>query len=94
MQDYLAAMGAKISGAGSDTLTIEGFAASGRAVCRIIICRFHFQPRFFRHQRFDEIAVCKDVKILRLFDIPFKFALHVIKSFLCRTLIESDLLRR
>ncbi len=36
LQDYLAAMGAKISGAGSDTLTIEGFAASGRAVCRII----------------------------------------------------------
>lgn len=36
LQDYLAAMGAKISGAGSDTVTIEGFAASGRAVCRII----------------------------------------------------------
>lgn len=36
LQDYLAAMGAKISGAGSDTLTIEGFAASGRAVSRII----------------------------------------------------------
>lgn len=36
LQDYLAAMGAKMSGAGSDTLTIEGFAASGRAVCRII----------------------------------------------------------
>ena len=36
LQDYLAAMGAKISGAGSDTLTIEGFAASGRAVGRII----------------------------------------------------------
>ncbi len=36
LQDYLAAMGAKISGAGSDTVTIEGGAASGRAVCRII----------------------------------------------------------
>lgn len=36
LQDYLATMGAKISGAGSDTVTIEGFAASGRAVCRII----------------------------------------------------------
>ena len=36
LQDYLAAMGAKISGAGSETVTIEGFAASGRAVCRII----------------------------------------------------------
>ena len=36
LQDYLAAMGAKISGAGSDTVSIEGFAASGRAVCRII----------------------------------------------------------
>lgn len=36
LQDYLAAMGAKISGAGSDTVTIEDFAASGRAVCRII----------------------------------------------------------
>ena len=36
LQDYLAAMGAKISGAGSDTVTIEGFAASGRAACRII----------------------------------------------------------
>ena len=36
LQDYLTAMGAKISGAGSDTVTIEGFAASGRAVCRII----------------------------------------------------------
>lgn len=36
LQDYLAAMGAKISGAGSDTVTIEGFAASGSAVCRII----------------------------------------------------------
>lgn len=36
LQDYLAAMGAKMSGAGSDTVTIEGFAASGRAVCRII----------------------------------------------------------
>ena len=36
LQDYLAVMGAKISGAGSDTVTIEGFAASGRAVCRII----------------------------------------------------------
>ena len=36
LQDYLAAMGAKISGAGSDTVTIEGFAASGRAICRII----------------------------------------------------------
>ena len=36
LQDYLAAMGAKISGAGSDTVTIEGFAASGRAVCRMI----------------------------------------------------------
>lgn len=36
LQDYLAAMGAKISGAGSDTVTIEGFATSGRAVCRII----------------------------------------------------------
>lgn len=36
LQDYLAAMGAKISGAGSDTVTIEGFAANGRAVCRII----------------------------------------------------------
>ena len=36
LQDYLAAMGAKISGAGSDTVTIEGFAASGRVVCRII----------------------------------------------------------
>ena len=36
LQDYLAAMGAKISGAGSDTVTIEGFAASGRTVCRII----------------------------------------------------------
>ena len=36
LPDYLAAMGAKISGAGSDTVTIEGFAASGRAVCRII----------------------------------------------------------
>ena len=36
LQDYLTAMGAKISGAGSDTVTIEGFAASGRAICRII----------------------------------------------------------
>lgn len=36
LQDYLRAMGADITGAGSDTVTISGFAATGRAVCRII----------------------------------------------------------
>lgn len=36
LQDYLRAMGADITGAGSDTVTIFGFAATGRAVCRII----------------------------------------------------------
>ena len=36
LQDFLRAMGADITGAGSDTVTISGFAATGRAVCRII----------------------------------------------------------
>ena len=36
LQDYLRAMGADITGAGSNTVTISGFAATGRAVCRII----------------------------------------------------------
>lgn len=36
LQDYLRAMGADITGAGSDTVTISGFDATGRAVCRII----------------------------------------------------------
>lgn len=36
LQDYLRAMGADITGAGSDTVTISGFAATGRAMCRII----------------------------------------------------------
>ena len=36
LQDYLRAMGADITGAGSDTVTISGFAATGRTVCRII----------------------------------------------------------
>ena len=36
LQDYLRAMGADITGAGSDTVMISGFAATGRAVCRII----------------------------------------------------------
>lgn len=36
LQDYLRAMGVDITGAGSDTVTISGFAATGRAVCRII----------------------------------------------------------
>ena len=36
LQDYLRAMGADITGAGSGTVTISGFAATGCAVCRII----------------------------------------------------------
>lgn len=36
LQEYLRAMGADMSGAGTDTVIIEGFTASKRAVCRII----------------------------------------------------------
>lgn len=36
LQDYLRALGADITGAGSDTVIIAGFAATGHAVCRII----------------------------------------------------------
>lgn len=36
LQEHLRAMGANIYGAGSDTVTIDGFEAKKRAVCRII----------------------------------------------------------
>ena len=36
LQDYLRSMGADITGAGGDTVTIAGFSATGHAVCRII----------------------------------------------------------
>lgn len=36
LQDYLRALGADIHGAGTDTVTIEGFRPKARAVCRII----------------------------------------------------------
>lgn len=36
LQDYLRALGADIHGAGTDTVTIEGFRPKARAVCRIM----------------------------------------------------------
>ena len=36
LQDYLRAMGADISGAGTDRISIDGFTPAKRAVCRII----------------------------------------------------------
>lgn len=36
LQDYLRAMGADVSGAGGDTVAVEGFSATGHAVGRII----------------------------------------------------------
>lgn len=36
LQDYLRTMGADITGAGGDIVTIAGFSATGHAVCRII----------------------------------------------------------
>lgn len=36
LQDYLRAMGADISGAGTDIISIDGFTPAKRAVCRII----------------------------------------------------------
>ena len=44
LQEHLRAMGANIYGAGSDTVTIDGFEAKKRAVCRIIPDRIVASP--------------------------------------------------